>query len=115
MSGRTPDPLRLTSVTPATPVAAAARSPSATLRHPHARGLVAALAEHGVIAGIRAPYLLRFGVNALRPATGTCSPPLRACEPSPGTPPAILHRRPRGREPEKTRPCVPAGTSASVS
>ncbi|MET9912988.1 hypothetical protein ABZZ74_40520 [Streptomyces sp. NPDC006476] len=36
-----------------------------TLRHAHARGLAVALAESGVIADMRAPDLLRFGVNAL--------------------------------------------------
>jgi kynureninase len=51
-----------TSVTPADP---GRRGSQVTLRHPHARGLVAALAEHGVIADMRAPDLLRFGVNAL--------------------------------------------------
>ncbi|MFE0450370.1 kynureninase [Streptomyces sp. NPDC058914] len=55
-------PLGFTSVTPADP---ARRGSQVTLRHPHARGLVAALAEHGVIADMRAPDLLRFGVNAL--------------------------------------------------
>jgi kynureninase len=51
-----------TSVTPADP---GRRGSQVTLRHPHARGRVAALAEHGVIADMRAPDLLRFGVNAL--------------------------------------------------
>ncbi|MFF5157821.1 kynureninase [Streptomyces sp. NPDC000348] len=55
-------PLGFTSVTPADP---GRRGSQVTLRHPHARGLVAALAEHGVIADMRAPDLLRFGVNAL--------------------------------------------------
>ncbi|WP_436840009.1 kynureninase/PvdN C-terminal domain-containing protein [Streptomyces althioticus] len=36
-----------------------------TLRHPHAHGLAVALAAHGVVADMRAPDLLRFGVNAL--------------------------------------------------
>ncbi|MFI9542722.1 hypothetical protein ACIHAR_01855 [Streptomyces sp. NPDC052016] len=54
--------LGFTSVTPADP---GRRGSQVTLRHPHARGLVAALAEHGVIADMRAPDLLRFGVNAL--------------------------------------------------
>ncbi|HZF87737.1 MAG TPA: aminotransferase class V-fold PLP-dependent enzyme [Streptomyces sp.] len=55
-------PLGFTSVTPADP---ARRGSQVTLRHPHARGLAVALAEHGVIADMRAPDLLRFGVNAL--------------------------------------------------
>ncbi|MEG8277149.1 kynureninase [Streptomyces sp. AHA2] len=55
-------PLGFTSVTPADP---GRRGSQVSLRHPHARGLVAALAEHGVIADMRAPDLLRFGVNAL--------------------------------------------------
>ncbi|MGW8063929.1 kynureninase [Streptomyces ziwulingensis] len=55
-------PLGFTSVTPAEP---ARRGSQVTLRHPHARGLVVALAEHGVIADMRVPDLLRFGVNAL--------------------------------------------------
>ncbi|MGW5617181.1 kynureninase [Streptomyces sp. NPDC003877] len=55
-------PLGFTSVTPSDP---ARRGSQVTLRHPHARGLAVALAEHGVIADMRAPDLLRFGVNAL--------------------------------------------------
>ncbi|MFI9772618.1 kynureninase [Streptomyces sp. NPDC052415] len=55
-------PLGFTSVTPADP---ARRGSQVTLRHPHAHGLAVALAERGVIADMRAPDLLRFGVNAL--------------------------------------------------
>ncbi|MFF3350410.1 kynureninase [Streptomyces sp. NPDC002779] len=55
-------PLGFTSVTPADP---ARRGSQVTLRHPHARGLAVALAERGVIADMRAPDLLRFGVSAL--------------------------------------------------
>ncbi|MGW3988020.1 kynureninase [Streptomyces sp. NPDC004830] len=55
-------PSGFTSVTPADP---GRRGSQVSLRHPHARGLVAALAEHGVVADMRAPDLLRFGVNAL--------------------------------------------------
>ncbi|MFF9624823.1 kynureninase [Streptomyces griseosporeus] len=55
-------PLGFTCVTPADP---ARRASQVTLRHPHARGLVAALARQGVLADMRAPDLLRFGVNAL--------------------------------------------------
>ncbi|MEU0227196.1 aminotransferase class V-fold PLP-dependent enzyme [Streptomyces sp. NPDC006284] len=55
-------PLGFTSVTPAE---AGRRGSQVSLRHPHARALVVALAEHGVIADMRAPDLLRFGVNAL--------------------------------------------------
>ncbi|WP_432119806.1 kynureninase [Streptomyces sp. bgisy032] len=60
-------PLGFTSVTPADP---GRRGSQVTLRHPHARGLVAALAGHGVIADMRAPDLLRFGVNALYTSHG---------------------------------------------
>ncbi|MER7576797.1 aminotransferase class V-fold PLP-dependent enzyme [Streptomyces sp. NPDC126514] len=55
-------PLGFTSLTPADP---ARRGSQVTLRHPHAHGLAVALAERGVIADMRAPDLLRFGVNAL--------------------------------------------------
>ncbi|AKZ53462.1 kynureninase [Streptomyces ambofaciens ATCC 23877] len=55
-------PVGFTSVTPAEP---GRRGSQVSLRHPHARALVVALAEHGVIADMRAPDLLRFGVNAL--------------------------------------------------
>lgn len=55
-------PLGLTPVTPADP---ARRGSQITLRHPHAHALVRALADHGVLADLRAPDLLRFGVNAL--------------------------------------------------
>ncbi|GAA2331186.1 hypothetical protein GCM10009854_02720 [Saccharopolyspora halophila] len=36
-----------------------------SLRHPHAYGLIQALAAQGVVADMRAPDVLRFGVNAL--------------------------------------------------
>ncbi|MEU3854932.1 aminotransferase class V-fold PLP-dependent enzyme [Streptomyces sp. NPDC029554] len=55
-------PLGFSSVTPADP---GRRGSQVTLRHAHARGLAVALAERGVIADMRAPDLLRFGVNAL--------------------------------------------------
>ncbi|MDH6565443.1 kynureninase [Streptomyces sp. SAI-117] len=55
-------PLGFTPVTPADPTR---RGSQVTLRHPHARGLAVALAESGVIADMRAPDLLRLGVNAL--------------------------------------------------
>ncbi|WP_329257015.1 kynureninase [Streptomyces pseudovenezuelae] len=55
-------PLGFTAVTPADP---GRRGSQVTLRHRHARGLAVALAEIGVIADMRAPDLLRFGVNAL--------------------------------------------------
>ncbi|MEU5506916.1 kynureninase [Streptomyces fungicidicus] len=55
-------PLGFTPVTPAEP---GRRGSQVTLRHAHARGLAVALAEVGVIADMRAPDLLRFGVNAL--------------------------------------------------
>ncbi|MEU9354584.1 aminotransferase class V-fold PLP-dependent enzyme [Streptomyces griseoloalbus] len=50
------------SVTPAEPDR---RGSHVALRHPHARGLAHALAERRVIVDMRAPDLLRFGVNAL--------------------------------------------------
>ncbi|MET7294571.1 aminotransferase class V-fold PLP-dependent enzyme [Streptomyces griseoloalbus] len=55
-------PLGFTSVTPADPDR---RGSQVALRHPHAHGLAHALTERGVIADMRAPDLLRFGVNAL--------------------------------------------------
>ncbi|CAM5668604.1 Kynureninase OS=Streptomyces fumanus OX=67302 GN=kynU PE=3 SV=1 [Streptomyces fumanus] len=55
-------PLGFTAVTPADP---GRRGSQVSLRHPGARALTAALAEHGVIADMRVPDLLRFGVNAL--------------------------------------------------
>ncbi|MFF3485365.1 kynureninase [Streptomyces sp. NPDC002701] len=51
--------------TPVTPADPARRGSQITLRHPHAHGLTTALARRGVIADMRAPDLLRFGVNAL--------------------------------------------------
>ncbi len=55
-------PLGFTSVTPSD---AGRRGSQVTLRHPHAHGLAVALAGRGVVADMRAPDLLRFGVNAL--------------------------------------------------
>ncbi|MGW5652767.1 kynureninase [Streptomyces humi] len=55
-------PLGLTPVTPADP---SRRGSHVALRHPDAYALVQALAEHRVIADMRAPDLLRFGMNAL--------------------------------------------------
>ncbi|MFF5550541.1 kynureninase [Streptomyces olivaceoviridis] len=55
-------PFGFTCVTPADP---GRRGSQVSLRHPHAHALVQALADHGVIADMRAPDLLRFGVNAL--------------------------------------------------
>ncbi|MFF9332060.1 kynureninase [Streptomyces albogriseolus] len=55
-------PLDFTSVTPSDP---GRRGSQVTLRHPRAHGLAVALAGRGVVADMRAPDLLRFGVNAL--------------------------------------------------
>ena len=41
------------------------RGSQVVLRHPEAYAVVQALAEHGVVGDMRAPDLLRFGVNAL--------------------------------------------------
>ncbi|USQ86155.1 aminotransferase class V-fold PLP-dependent enzyme [Streptomyces phaeoluteigriseus] len=51
--------------TPVTPAEPGRRGSQVTLRHPHAHGLTLALAQRAVIADMRAPDLLRFGVNAL--------------------------------------------------
>ncbi|MFE0455061.1 hypothetical protein ACFW2D_28065 [Streptomyces sp. NPDC058914] len=105
-------PCGFTSVTPADP---GRRGSQVTLRRPHARCLVAALAEHGVIADMRAPDLLPVGVHALhtshrdpltaasRPRALTRDP---ACDPAPPTAGPV----PRGEPP------LPApGAGASVS
>lgn len=55
-------PYGVTCVTPSDPDR---RGSQVSLRHPHAHGLTRALADRGVIADMRAPDLLRFGVNAL--------------------------------------------------
>nr|WBO75733.1 aminotransferase class V-fold PLP-dependent enzyme [Streptomyces sp. SBE_14.2] len=55
-------PFGLTSVTPSDPDR---RGSHVSLRHPDAHALTRALADQGVIADMRAPDLLRFGVNAL--------------------------------------------------
>ncbi|MCS0602728.1 aminotransferase class V-fold PLP-dependent enzyme [Streptomyces sp. LP11] len=55
-------PLGITPVTPRDP---ARRAGHVALRHPHAHGLTRALADRGVVIDMRAPDLLRFGVNAL--------------------------------------------------
>ncbi|MFI5972437.1 kynureninase [Streptomyces sp. NPDC051452] len=55
-------PLGVEAVTPFDP---ARRGSHVALRHPHAHGLTRALAQRGVIIDMRAPDLLRFGVNAL--------------------------------------------------
>lgn len=54
--------LGFTVVTPRDP---ARRGSQAVLRHPEAHALAAALTERGVVGDVRAPDLLRFGVNAL--------------------------------------------------
>ncbi|MFF4909124.1 kynureninase [Streptomyces sp. NPDC001260] len=55
-------PFGFTSVTPSDPDR---RGSQVSLRHPRAHALTRALAEVGVIADMRAPDLLRFGVHAL--------------------------------------------------
>ncbi|MFF1404538.1 kynureninase [Streptomyces sp. NPDC058294] len=56
------DPLGFEPVTPSDP---ARRGSHVALRHPHAHALTRVLADRGVIIDMRAPDLLRFGVNAL--------------------------------------------------
>lgn len=50
---------------PITPAEPESRASQVSLRHPHAYGLIQALAGRGVVADMRAPDVLRFGVNAL--------------------------------------------------
>ncbi|MEU0009087.1 kynureninase [Streptomyces sp. NPDC006314] len=52
-------------IEPVTPPDPARRGSHVALRHPHAHGLTRALGDRGVIVDMRAPDLLRFGVNAL--------------------------------------------------
>ncbi|MEU1039115.1 kynureninase [Streptomyces sp. NPDC005551] len=50
---------------PVTPADPDRRASQVSLRHPHAYGLIQSLAAQDVVADMRAPDLLRFGVNAL--------------------------------------------------
>jgi hypothetical protein len=61
------------------------RGSQVTLRHPDAYAVVQALAARDVIGDMRAPDLLRFGVNALSMSHGhdlralRCALPARCC------------------------------------
>ncbi|MEY9962847.1 kynureninase [Streptacidiphilus sp. MAP12-16] len=59
---RLTEPLGLESLTPAEPEQ---RGSQVSLRHPHARAVVQALIERGVIGDFRAPDVMRFGFTPL--------------------------------------------------
>jgi kynureninase len=61
-AGELLDGLGFETVTPSDPER---RASQVSLRHPHAYGLIQALAAQDVVADMRAPDILRFGVNAL--------------------------------------------------
>ncbi|WP_394346775.1 kynureninase/PvdN C-terminal domain-containing protein [Streptomyces dangxiongensis] len=89
---RTSHPLRFTSVTPSGP---GRRGSQGSLRHPHA--LARALADHGVIADMRAPTCCASASTRSAPPTGNCSPRRGAFGASPPGPRTTRRRGGRDR------------------